>query len=102
MAELQKLGAELNMRIVLNKSGQEKIALTLVKIDRLNQELTVLEDDFSFTLGEGSRWLENLILKILFLIALTVEFTGLFLTISVSMGISKGIHEITREIGRAS
>jgi two-component system, sensor histidine kinase len=40
--------------------------------------------------------LENLILKLLFLIALTVEITGLVLTISVSRGIAKGLNEISK------
>ena len=96
IGELQKLGAELDANISSDTVSMEKVDQTLDEIDTLNDKLTVLEDDFSFTLGEGSRWLENLILKILFSIALTVEFTGLFLTISVSIGISKGIDEIIR------
>jgi methyl-accepting chemotaxis protein len=55
-----------------------------------------LEDEFSFTLGEGSRWLENIILKLLFAVALTVEITGLIITISVSRNITKGLNEIIR------
>lgn len=74
----------------------KKIDDLLFEIDSINQKLTVLEDDFSYTLGEGSRWLENLILTVLFAIALTVEFTGLFLSVSVSIGITKGVNEIMR------
>jgi signal transduction histidine kinase len=88
----QKLHAEINSRSV----SQLRINEILKEIDPINRTITVLEDDFSSTLGKGSRWLENLILKILFLIALTVEFTGLFLTISVSITISKGISEVIR------
>ena len=68
----------------------------LNQINEINSQLTSLEDDFSFTLGEGSRWLENMILKILLLIALTVEISGLWLSISISRNISKGINEIIR------
>jgi PAS domain S-box-containing protein len=66
------------------------------KIDLLNKYLNISSEQFSSILGEGSRWLEGLILKILFLVALTVEFTGMLLTISLSVTISKGINEITR------
>jgi light-regulated signal transduction histidine kinase (bacteriophytochrome) len=53
-----------------------------------------LEDEFSFSLGEGSRWLEGVVLRLLFIVAATVECTGLLLAIAVSRGIQKGLHEI--------
>ncbi|HWY37634.1 MAG TPA: hybrid sensor histidine kinase/response regulator, partial [Bacteroidia bacterium] len=94
MRELVPISERLHKKINSpNTSGQEINAI-LAEIDPINQKLTKLEDEFSYTLGEGSRWLENLILKILFLIAITVEFTGLFLTISVSITISRGIREV--------
>lgn len=93
---LQYLGDRLHTEISYGQASAEKINLTEEQIFQLNEKLTVLEDDFSSTLGEGSRWIEHLILKILFSIALTVEFTGLFLTVSVSRAISKGINEIVR------
>jgi PAS domain S-box-containing protein len=76
--------------------GSDNIDKRLKEMDVINQKLTKLEDDFSYTLGEGSRWLENIILKLLFFIALTVELSGLILTISVSRGITKGLNEINR------
>lgn len=90
---LKDLGNKLHEDIFFNRPGADA-ERTLEKIDAINEKLTVLEDEFSFTLGEGSRWLEGLILKILFFIALSVEFTGLLLTISVSAGISRGIHDL--------
>lgn len=74
----------------------EKLIDALDQIDRHNIELTSLENDFSSALGEGARWLEGLILKILFFIAITVEFTGIILGVSVSLTITKGIKEIIR------
>jgi two-component system, sensor histidine kinase len=74
--------------------SQDRINAILDRIDPLNKRLTVLEDQFSFTLGEGSRWLENLVLRLLFIIALTVELTGLILAITVSRSIQKGLTEI--------
>jgi signal transduction histidine kinase len=88
----QQLHAEINSPVPSN----EKIDKIVEKIDPINQKLTVLEDDFSYTLGAGSRWLENLVLKILLLVALTVEITGLVLSISVSRGIRRGLNAITK------
>lgn len=95
LAQLQYLGNRLHTQVTSGNINPE-IAQTLDEIYSLNENLTVLEDNFSFTLGEGSRWIEHLILVILFFIAMTVEFSGLFLTISVSRAISKGINEIVR------
>ncbi len=75
--------------------SQRKLNQIIRETEPINQKLTKLEDDFSYTLGEGARWLENIILKLLFAIALTVEFSGLLLTYFVIRGISKGLKEIT-------
>ncbi|HEY4108255.1 sensor histidine kinase [Puia sp.] len=66
----------------------------LNQIDPLNDRLTPQEDEFSYALGEGSRWLEGVVLRLLFIVALTVECTGLILAITVSRGIQKGLTEI--------
>ncbi len=97
MSELQKSAAQLHSVITVSGiSSPEKTEHTLNDINELNEKFTVLEYEFSATLGEGARWLEGLVLKILFSIALTVEISGLLLTISVSRGIAKGIDEIIR------
>jgi len=80
----------------------ERLEKYLNRIEALNHQLTLLEDDFSYTLGEGSRWLENFILKLLFSVALTVEVTGLIMTILVSRSIRKGLNEITNATARIS
>lgn len=66
----------------------------LNQIDGFNTKFTLLENNFSSALGEGSRWLEGLILKILLSIAFTVEISGLLLTIIISRNISKSINQI--------
>ncbi|HXB11009.1 MAG TPA: ATP-binding protein, partial [Bacteroidia bacterium] len=93
---LQYLADRLHTEVTSVNTPKEMITQTQSQIYELNEKLTILENDFSFTLGEGSRWIEGLILKILFSIAITVELTGLFLTISVSRSITKGINEIVR------
>jgi len=98
VSQLPPLGEKIHEEIT-SSTGIGDTPASIVLLNQLapiDQQLTVLEDNFSFTLGEGSRWLENLILKLLFGVALTVEISGLLLTISVSRGIARGINEIVR------
>jgi PAS domain S-box-containing protein len=94
VAEFLPIGEQLHAEINSPDPSPEKINIIIAAIDPLNARLTKLEDDFSYTLGEGSRWLENLVLKLLFAIALSVEVTGLTLAIIVSRNIQKGLNEI--------
>jgi PAS domain S-box-containing protein len=94
VARFIPIGEQLHAEINSPNPSPERINAIIGAIDPLNAQLTKLEDDFSYTLGEGSRWLENLVLKLLFAIALTVEVTGLTLAIVVSRNIQKGLTEI--------
>jgi PAS domain S-box-containing protein len=94
VAKFIPIGEQLHKEINSLHPSPEKINDIVLAIDPLNARLTKLEDDFSYTLGEGSRWLENLVLKLLFGIALSVEVTGLTLAIVVSRNIQKGLNEI--------
>ncbi len=100
--KLMPIAESLHAEINAPQPSKEKMEKLMSEIDVMNQELTVLEDDFSYTLGEGSRWLENLILKILLSVAFTVEFTGLFLTFLVTRGISKELKEIEKATNKVT
>jgi signal transduction histidine kinase/CheY-like chemotaxis protein len=86
----EKMHQELNSP----RPSQDKINVLLASISELNEKLTAYEDEFSFTLGEGSRWLERVVVRLLFITALTVETTGLLLAISISRGMQKGLRSI--------
>ncbi|MEO7266295.1 MAG: HAMP domain-containing protein, partial [Ferruginibacter sp.] len=100
----EKLHAEINLpfreagmppgQAGSSSQSQNRLDEVIKESDLINQKLTVLENEFSYTLGEGARWLENTILKLLLAIALTVEFSGLILTYFVVRGITKGLKEI--------
>lgn len=98
LADLEKSADKLHTLVLVygGLQSDKRIEAKLSEIDKYNIELTVLENAFSNALGEGARWLENLILKILLSIALTVEFAGILLGISLSLAISKGIKEVIR------
>jgi signal transduction histidine kinase len=94
VAGFTTIGEELHEEIIKSNPSRERITDLVNRIDPLNAELTPFEDEFSYALGEGSRWLENTVLRVLFFIALSVECTGLLLAWSVSRGIRKGLKEI--------
>ncbi|MEN0059170.1 MAG: response regulator, partial [Bdellovibrio sp.] len=81
--------------LISQRAPEKKITALLDKIDVLNDQLTVLEGDFSYVLGEGSRWLERTLMFVLILAVLIVEGTGLFLSITLSRNLSKGLHELS-------
>ena len=94
--KLIPVSEKLHYEISSSKPDPVIIKGLLVQIENINKEVTRLEDDFSYTLGEGSRWLESLVLKLLFAVALTVEISGLLLAISVSRSLQKGLKEVIR------
>jgi signal transduction histidine kinase/CheY-like chemotaxis protein len=93
---LMPIAETLRQEINSPRPSQERINQLLASIYTINEQLTALEDEFSFTLGEGSRWLERVVLRLLFITALTVDTTGLLLAISVSRGIQTGLTNIIR------
>ena len=91
--DLLKVSEELHQKIHRGVPT-ESVLETLTKIDALNEKLTLIENDFSYTLGAGSRWLEHILMLTLILAVLTIESTGLFLTISFSRTLSAGLREL--------
>lgn len=96
VTQLIPLGQKIHAEIIEKSNPSETLTMLINELDPVNARLTEQEDNFSFILGEGSRWLERIILKILLSVALTVEITGLLLSVSVSRGITRGLNEINR------
>jgi signal transduction histidine kinase len=94
--QLLPIAHDLHEEINSPNPSQTRIDQLLGSIYTIDQQLTAYEDQFSYTLGEASRWLESVVLRLLFATALTVETTGLLLTFSVSRGIHKGLRDVIR------
>jgi len=92
--QLLPIAANLRQEVDSPTPSQDRINGLLAAVYTTNERVTAFEDQFSFTLGEGSRWLEGVVLRLLFTTALTVEVTGLLLALSVSRGIQKGLANI--------
>src|SRR5689334_17018534 len=58
VTEFIPIGEQLHKEINASLPSPERINAIVQTIDPLNARLTILEDEFSYTLGEGSRWLE--------------------------------------------
>jgi signal transduction histidine kinase/CheY-like chemotaxis protein len=95
-AAMQLLPVSEALRQEINSASpsQTRIDEYLASVYSINEKVTAFEDQFSFTLGEGSRWLEKVVFRLLFGTALAVETTGLLLVFSVSRGLQKGLANI--------
>lgn len=91
--ELVIIAKELN-KLVKRNAVKEEIAFLLKEIDRLNIEITKSEDIFSLTLGEGARWLEDLILKTVLALSISIGLTSVLIAISINRNLKKGVDEI--------
>ncbi len=96
LLRLYPLGAKLHEEVISVEFDQKKVNLILAEVDLINESLHNYEEDFTDKLGTGALWLESLVLKVVILIAVTVELMGLLLTFSINANISKYIREIVR------
>jgi signal transduction histidine kinase len=92
--ELIHIGERIHKEVNAPVPANDTIQALLARIEPINRSITVKEDAFSYALGDGSRWLEHLVLKMLFGVALTVEISGLLLAMYVNRGIQKGLRSI--------
>ena len=70
--QLPPIAKRLRAEINSPNPSQQKVNELLASLYTINEKLTELEDEFSFTLGKGSRWLERVVLRLLFATAITV------------------------------
>lgn len=95
------------LRLIFNHQNVDpaEVRKILAEIDVVNEQLTAYETRFSSVLGEGSRWLENLLAILLVLAVITIEGTGLILTFSFAKGLNRSLLELnqaTHEIGQGN
>src|SRR5215217_5983292 len=90
---LKMIGENLHALIQKNADQAETTAV-LNDIDNINRELTKLEDDCSFTLGEGSRWLEGMVLSTVLALSLTIGISSMLIAISINKNLKRGLDAI--------
>jgi signal transduction histidine kinase len=100
--QLLPVADQLHDEITSSAPSQQRINELLSAVYTINAKVTRFEDEFSFTLGAGSRWLEHTVLRLLFATAITVETTGVLLAFSITRGIHKGLTNIILAANRFS
>jgi hypothetical protein len=83
-----------NMHQSIQAKDEARAQASFKEVLQINDEMTMLEQRFSSTLGAGARWLERILMSLLILTVLTVEVTGLLLTINFSRRFSRQLKEL--------
>lgn len=99
---LLTIGNEMHYAIYTQKAGEDEVLALLHKLEPVNAKITRLEDEFSYTLGEGSRWIESLVMILLIALTFTVEIVGILITVYVGRGIETGLKELIRGTKRVT
>lgn len=95
--------AGIDLRREMEKGDEPAVGAALARVRSLNAQLTEVEAGFSAALGEGSRWLERVVITLLMLAVLTVEAVGLSLTFRTTRALSRGLsaaNQAAARIGR--
>lgn len=95
VAELKEVGEEYRGLILAANPDRARLRSVETKIGALNRQLTSVEAEFSDVLGQGSRWLERMVISLLFLAVLLVEAVGLTITIRTGRQISRELAEVS-------
>jgi len=74
--------------------GEAEIQELRSQIFEIDGQLTVIEIEFSATLGNASRWLEHILMVVLIIAVATVESTGLILTITFGRSLKSVLTEL--------
>ncbi len=94
MGKLTESAREYHQLVLSGKSGSQRASELVSVIESMNEKLTHVETEFSASLAAGARWLEQLILSVLFMVVLTVETSGLTLTFLISRALGRDLKEL--------
>ncbi|WP_428332117.1 ATP-binding protein [Novosphingobium sp.] len=94
IARLQELGARGHALLTQGALAPAALQGLIDEAAALNNALTAIENDFALVLGQGSRWLERVLISLLSLAVMTVEGLGLTLTLLTTRSITRGLNEI--------
>ena len=98
--QLADLGRKAHQRIGSGRITAAQRTDLISHIDLLNERLIVLENNFSLTLGEGSRWISEVVFKALLLADLVLLVIGFVLSTMLGRSVVKEIDEVSSAVGR--
>jgi hypothetical protein len=100
LVQFRETGEQWHQQLSTPGVDPEQLIATRNAFHRLNEQLTLVENAFSSVLGEGSRWLDSVVVFLLVLAVLTVETVGLTLTFMTTRALSRGLKGIQRAAER--
>jgi len=98
--QLADLGRKAHTKLANDRISPRERAELIGRIDLLNERLIVLENNFSQTLGEGSRWVSRVIFKALLLADLILLLAGIVLSMLLGRSVVKEIDGISSAVRR--
>jgi signal transduction histidine kinase len=102
MMELQALSDGFHALSPRERAQSAVSAAFLQRLDGLNETLTLLENDFSSTMGEAARWAQRLLLWAMVLGSLGVGFLSVAIALYFSRSIVQGVTSISAAASRAA
>lgn len=98
MEHMISIGSQIRHQIRSNHSavGSPIVRELVLQMNEANSELTQLEDQFTFTMGEAHHWVEKVLFITILAAILLVESARLILTLNFTKGLSKSLAEISQ------
>ncbi len=78
--ELQRVGEQIHRIMLSDHPAIRRLEKLLEQVQNINTKVTPLENAFSSTMGEGTRWLQEVLITVM--IVTTVAFLGVTLAIA--------------------
>ena len=102
LLELQGLGQAFHELSRAERAKPAAVAAFMQALDRANEHLTALENDFSSTMGQAARWAQSLLLWVMVLGSLSIGLFSLWIALSFSRAIAGGVTLISGAASRAA
>lgn len=103
--KIMERAEEIKAEISQLQPDEKRLRFLLDDVSKINEDVTVLENQFSSTLGNASRQLENVFMGILAAIVATFASIGVAFTYVFSRDLTtslKELNEITKEVSRGN
>ena len=102
LLQLQQLGDGFHALSPARRRSPVAVADFISRLDALNDRLTGLENDFSFTMGEAARWAKRLLVWVMVLGSMSIGVLSVLIALYFSRAIVKGVTLIGEAASRAA
>lgn len=96
--QLQSVADEAHEKINNGSITEENISSLLSEIKRINEEATILEEDFSSALGDASRWANKVIISAVIAVGTFFLIIELLLSVIVARSINSSVDKINKAV----